>query len=80
MTGRGIGLLVLGMEIHIHIDSKLLADAMQFGECLTREAAINEALAIYVRPLKRKQLMALKGKIAWRGNLDELRNAREDIA
>ena len=68
------------MKIHIDIDNKLLADAMQFGECPTREAAISEALAIYVRSLKRAQLTALKGKMAWLGDLDELRDTREDIA
>jgi Arc/MetJ family transcription regulator len=68
------------MKIHIDIDNWLLAEAMQFGEWPTREAAINEALAIYVRSLKRAQLAALKGKVIWCGDLDELRDTRKDIA
>ncbi len=66
------------MKTHIEIDDHLLADAMQLGEWATKKEAVNEALAAYVRSLKRARLLALKGKVSWSGNLDEMRATRPD--
>lgn len=66
------------MKTHIDIDDHLLADAMQLGEWPTKKEAVNEALATYVRSLKRARLLALKGKVSWSGNLDEMRAMRPD--
>ncbi len=66
------------MKTHIDIDDHLLADAMQLGEWPTKKEAVNEALATYVRSLKRTRLLALKGKVSWSGNLDEMRAMRPD--
>ena len=66
------------MKTHIDIDDHLLADAMQLGEWSTKKEAVNEALATYVRSLKRARLLALKGKVSWSGNLDEMRAIRPD--
>ncbi len=66
------------MKTHIDIDDHLLADAMQLGEWPTKKEAVNEALAAYVRSLKRARLLALKGKVSWSGNLGEMRAMRPD--
>ncbi len=66
------------MKTHVDIDDHLLADAMQLGEWSTKKEAVNEALATYVRSLKRARLLALKGKVSWSGNLDEMRAMRPD--
>jgi len=66
------------MKTHVDIDDHLLADAMQLGEWSTRKEAVNEVLATYVRSLKRARLLALKGKVSWSGNLDEMRAMRPD--
>lgn len=66
------------MKTHVDIDDHLLADAMQLGEWPTKKEAVNEALATYVRSLKRARLLALKGKVSWNGNLDEMRAVRPD--
>ncbi len=64
------------MKTHIDVDDHLLADAMQLGQWPTKKEAVNEALAAYVRALKRARLIELKGKAPWRGDLDELRAIR----
>lgn len=67
------------MKTHIEIDDHLLADAMRLGRCTTKKEAVHEALAAYVRGLKRAQLLALKGKAPWQGDLDALRAMRPSI-
>jgi len=64
------------MKMHVDIDDHLLADAMRFGLWRTKKDAVNEALAVYVRSIKRRQLLEIKGKIAWHGDLDALRTMR----
>lgn len=66
------------MKTHVEIDDHLLADAMQLGKWSTKKEALNQALAEYVRMLKRRRLLALKGKVAWSGDLDEMRATRPD--
>ena len=66
------------MKTHIEIDDHLLSDAMRLGQCATKKETIHAALAAYVRGLKRAELLALKGKLPWRGDLDALRAMRPD--
>lgn len=66
------------MKTHIDIDDHLLSDAMRFGAWTTKKDAVNEALAVYVRAIKRRRLLELKGKAAWHGDLDAMRAMRPD--
>jgi Arc/MetJ family transcription regulator len=61
------------MTVHIEADAELLQEAIALGGFATRKAAVNAALAEYVRASKRRQLLALRGKVAWGGDLDQLR-------
>lgn len=61
------------MTVHIEADAELLQEAIALGGFATRQAAVNAALAEYVRASKRRQLLALRGKVAWVGDLDLLR-------
>jgi Arc/MetJ family transcription regulator len=65
------------MRTHIELDPRLLAQIQQLGDFPTKKAAVNAALAEYVRLLKRRRLLALRGKIRWDGDLDKLRSARQ---
>jgi Arc/MetJ family transcription regulator len=64
------------MKTHIDLDELLLARVLKLGGFETKRAAVNEALAEYEKLLKRRKLLALRGKIEWRANLAELRAAR----
>jgi len=64
------------MKTHIEVDDVLLADALKLGGFATKKAAVNAALAEYVDTLRRRKLLALRGKIHWEGDLDELRRDR----
>lgn len=64
------------MRTHVELDDQLLTQVVQLGHFPTKKAAINAALSEFARTLKRRELLALRGKVDWRGNLDDLRSPR----
>lgn len=64
------------MATHIELDPDLLEEAIALGGFATKKAAVNAALAEYIRVSKRQQLLALRGKVAWVGDLNALREQR----
>ncbi|MBP6430742.1 MAG: type II toxin-antitoxin system VapB family antitoxin [Ferruginibacter sp.] len=62
------------MRTNIDIDDKLLKEAMKYVKLSSKKELVNHALDELIRLEKRKKLMALKGKINWVGNLDEMRS------
>lgn len=64
------------MRTHIDLDENLVAQVVAMGHFPTKKAAIHAALMELAKTLKRRQLLALRGKIAWDGDLDELRAMR----
>lgn len=64
------------MRTHIDLDENLVAQVVAMGHFSTKKAAIHTALMEYAKTLKRRQLLALRGKIAWEGDLDQLRTTR----
>ncbi len=65
------------MRTHIELDDRLLTQVQHLGQFATKKAAVNTALAEYVKLLKRRQLLELRGKIPWEGDLDRLRASRD---
>ena len=68
------------MRTHIDMDEQLLNQVVELGRFPTKKAAIHAALNEYARFLKRQQLLALRGKVAWQGDLDALRQNRLEKA
>lgn len=66
------------MRTHIELDGDVIDQVMDLGQFSSKKAAVNAALAELAQSLKRRQLLALRGKVAWQGNLDELRSARNN--
>ena len=64
------------MKTHIELDDKLLEEVFQLGGFTTKKAAVNTALAEYAKLLKRRELLAMRGKVRWEGDLDEMRADR----
>jgi len=64
------------MRTHIELDDALLSQVVQLGHFPSKKAAVNAALAEYVKLLMRKQLLELRGKVRWEGDLDQLRRMR----
>jgi Arc/MetJ family transcription regulator len=64
------------MRTHIELDGDVLEQVMDLGQFASKKAAVNAALAELSRSLKRRQLLSLRGKVQWQGDLDALRSAR----
>ena len=64
------------MRTHIELDDDALADVLRLGKFGTRKAAVNTALSEYAKLLKRRQLLELRGKVKWEGDLGKLRATR----
>ena len=61
------------MPSHIDLDEALVREVIRLGHFTTKKAAVNAALAEYARLLQRRQLLDLRGKISWEGDLNEMR-------
>jgi Arc/MetJ family transcription regulator len=67
------------MRTNIEIDEALLTEVMQKTGAKTKREAVNRALQESLRHTKQiEALRALKGKIEWVGDLDEMRTDPPD--
>jgi Arc/MetJ family transcription regulator len=65
------------MRTHVDLDEALLDQVVQLGHFPTKKAAIQAALVEFVKTLKRRELLALRGQVPWEGDLDQLRATRQ---
>ena len=64
------------MRTNVEVDINVLQQVQTLGNFGTKKAAIQAALIDYLNVLKRQQLLALRGKVAWQGDLESLRRDR----
>jgi Arc/MetJ family transcription regulator len=64
------------MRTNIVIDDVLLRKAMRASGLKTKRATIEEALRLYVQVQGQREILKLRGKIQWEGNLEESRLGR----
>lgn len=62
------------MRINIELDEQLMKQALQLSKLRTKKDVIQVALTEYVASLKRKQILALRQKDTWEGDLNDMRN------
>lgn len=62
------------MRTNIDLDEVTLQQVLLLGDFSTKKAAIQAALNEYLNVLKRQKLLALRGKVAWQGDLEALRS------
>ena len=60
----------------IVIDQELLAEAMRVTGLKSKSAVVAAGLTRLVRKSRCEGLMALRGKVQWEGDLDEMRRSR----
>ncbi len=58
---------------NIELDSDLLQKAMEATHLSTIKDVVHHALREVIKAHKRKSLLALKGKVDWQGDLDQMR-------
>jgi len=61
------------MRTTLNIDDQALAEAMKAAPGRTKTDIINEALREFAKRKRRKDLLELRGKINWEGDVDLLR-------
>ena len=64
------------MRTNIVIDDKLMRAAMKATGLPTKRAVVEEGLRLLVQIRGQTQMRALRGKVQWEGNLDEMRKQR----
>lgn len=61
------------MRTTLNIDDAALTEAMRFSDGKTKTEVVNEALRKFARAKRRLELLVLRGKVEWEGDLDALR-------
>ena len=64
------------MRTNIDIDDDLLAEAMRLAGTTTKKSTVEEALRELIRSHKVEMLRSRRGRVAWEGDLDEMRRGR----
>jgi Arc/MetJ family transcription regulator len=64
------------MRTNIDIDDDLMRRAQRATGLPTKKAVVEEALRLLVKLHRQKAILALRGKVAWQGDLDALRQGR----
>ncbi len=61
------------MRTNIELDDELVAQALKISKLKTKKDVVHEALKQYVAGLKKKQLLSIREKGTWNGDLGQMR-------
>jgi Arc/MetJ family transcription regulator len=64
---------VIVVRTNVVLDEDLIKKALNLGGYKTKKAAIEAGLRLVVQMNSQKRLRALRGKVTWEGDLDEMR-------
>jgi Arc/MetJ family transcription regulator len=67
---------VIIVRTNIELDERLVEEGLKFTGCRTKKELVNLALSELVNKKRRKEILKLEGKIAWEGDLDQMRRGR----
>jgi Arc/MetJ family transcription regulator len=60
----------------LKIDSELFTQAWGLSGLKTKKAVFEEVLRVYIQLHEQAGVQSLRGKLAWQGDLDEIRGKR----
>jgi Arc/MetJ family transcription regulator len=66
------------MRTNIVIDEDLVKKGIRYTGLRTKKELVNYALRELIQRKERKEILRLKGKLHWEGDLEELRRSRFD--
>lgn len=61
------------MRTNIVIDDQLMDEALKASGLKTKKEAVEAGLRALIKQRKQENIRALRGKLRWEGNLEELR-------
>jgi Arc/MetJ family transcription regulator len=62
------------MRTNIDIDDKLLSQALRLTKLKTKRAVVEAGLQMLVRVKRQEEILKLRGKVHWDGNIDDFNN------
>lgn len=68
------------MRTNIEIDNELVHQAMRRSGARTKRAAVEAGLQLLVKTHEQTAIRRLRGKVEWRGDLNESRRTRTGVA
>jgi Arc/MetJ family transcription regulator len=66
------------MRTNVDIDDALIERVMTVTGLPTKRAAVDAGLRALLRLEEQKEILGLAGKVRWQGNLDAVREGREE--
>ena len=66
------------MRTNIVIDEELMKKGLQYTGLKTKKDVVNYALREMVQRTERQEILTLKGKLHWEGDLEQMRRNRFD--
>jgi Arc/MetJ family transcription regulator len=61
---------------NIDLDDRLVEEGLRIFKCKTKKELIHLALHELLKTEKRKEILKLRGRLQWEGNLEEMRRSR----
>jgi len=61
------------MRTNIVIDDELMQQAVELSQSKTKKAIVEEALSLFIQFKKQAKIRALRGKLIWEGDLNQMR-------
>lgn len=63
-------------KTNIDLDERLIRQGLKIFNCKSKRELVQLALKELLRSAKRKEILELRGKVKWKGDLEELRRNR----
>ena len=61
---------------NIDLDDRLVRQGLKIFNCKSKRELVHLALKELLKAAKRKEILELRGKVTWQGDLKELRRSR----
>lgn len=61
------------MRTNIDISDELIQTALEISHLKTKKAIVELALQEYINMMRRRDLLSLRGKVQWDGDLNQMR-------
>jgi len=61
---------------NIDLDDRLVEEGMRVFKCKTKKELIHLALKELLKTEKRKEILKLRGRLKWEGDLEQMRGSR----
>jgi Arc/MetJ family transcription regulator len=65
------------MRTNVVIDDDLMDEALKTSQLKTKKDAVEEGLRLLVQRKKQENIKNLRGKLHWKGNLEEMRTNKK---